>query len=67
VSTIIPVQNVSNHSGCTGGEPRGLGSNPIAANAGIQNTTPLAELPLLPPVASLAPPRRVPLDARFRG
>ena len=41
----------------------------MPANAGIQDTTTLTEfrLCILPPGASLAPPRRVPLDTRFRG
>ena len=41
----------------------------MPANAGIQNTTTLANFGclLLSAVATLAPPRRVPLDTRFRG
>ena len=41
----------------------------MPANAGIQDTTTLTEFRLLatPPGASLASPRRVPLDTRFRG
>src|SRR6202011_5658003 len=41
----------------------------MPANAGIQDTTTLTEFRLVatPPGASLASPRRVPLDTRFRG
>src|SRR5271163_4730685 len=41
----------------------------MPANAGIQDTTTLTEFRLLatPARRKLAPPRRVPLDTRFRG